>query len=85
MKKEVQEFADYYQLLDSLIAETVVPDLASGDITARIVMERRGCHHQQALTLIRHWEKNGKVEFIGKRREPTRGQTVNAWRLKGNE
>jgi transcription initiation factor IIE alpha subunit len=58
--------------------------LADGDITARMVAERANCEKQKARKMLIKWAADGKAEYIGKRREPS-GQSVDAWRLKGNE
>lgn len=82
MNKVVKDFADFYGDLDALIAESILPDLAPGDITARMVQDRKGCHHEQARVALKRWQAEGKVEYIGKRKGP-RGQAVDAWRMTG--
>jgi transcription initiation factor IIE alpha subunit len=70
--------------LDALILQDAPLPLADGDITARMVAERAGCEKQKARKMLIKWTADGKAEYIGKRREPS-GQSVDAWRLKGNE
>jgi DNA-directed RNA polymerase subunit N (RpoN/RPB10) len=77
-------YFDLAKALDDLILQDAPPPLADDDLTARMVAERAGCEKQKARKMLIKWAADGKAEYIGKRREPS-GQSVDAWRLKGNE
>jgi hypothetical protein len=86
MKKAVQEYSDYYGLLDSLIEKEVALPLDAGDITVGLLQERARCSWKKAKEMLLKWTKEGKAEYIGKRQH--RGHAADAWRLvvseKGN-
>jgi hypothetical protein len=73
--------SDLARALDDLILQEIPPPLADDEITTTRVADRAKCHHQQARRMIDKWVKEGKVEHVGKRKEP-HGQKVDAWRLK---
>jgi predicted transcriptional regulator len=60
---------------------TVPPRLAEGEKTVAIVSKELGCTVDTARRYLRAWEKEGKVEYLGKRRSGA-GPDVDAWRLK---
>jgi hypothetical protein len=67
--------------LDSLLMQEAPPYLAEDDITIMRLSRRAGCGSAKAKTMLSKWVTEGKVEYIGKRREE-RGHLVEAWRLK---
>lgn len=80
MQKAVKEFADYYGILDRLIAEDAPPPLADTDLTVSRLAVRAKCREQKAARMLAEWEQAGKAEYIGMKRIP-RGHKVKAWRL----
>ena len=80
MNKQVKEFTEFYGL-DKLIADENALDLQPGDITINVLTKRTGWSRSRAETVIKEWVEAGKLEALGHRREPERGQRVQAWRL----
>jgi hypothetical protein len=66
--------------LDSLLMQEAPPYLAEDDITIMRLSRRAGCGSAKAKSMITKWVTDGKLEYIGKRREE-RGHLVEAWRL----
>jgi hypothetical protein len=79
MKKSVQEYSDYYGLLDALIAKEVALPLDAGDITVAGLQEHARCSWKKAKEMLLKWVREGKAEYIGKRQH--RGHAADAWRL----
>lgn len=73
---------EFFTDLDKLIAADSVPNIEPGEITVKDVRARAKCHHQQARKMIERWVEAGKLEYVGKRREPSRGAKVDAWKIK---
>lgn len=69
---------DFLTDLDKLIAETTTPPLAENDITAVRVMQKAKCTHQTAMSLIKRWDTQGLVKYIGERRDIS-GHRNKAW------
>jgi hypothetical protein len=67
--------------LDDLLMQEAPPDLLETDITVMRLARRAKCGGAKAKKLLDEWTAAGKVEYIGKRREP-RGHKLDAWRLK---
>ena len=67
--------------LDALILEDIPPMLEDADITVMRLASRAKCSPKFAGDVLAQWAKDGKVEYLGKRRE-IRGHKVDAWRLK---
>ena len=67
--------------LDSLLMQEAPPYLAEDDITIMRLARRAGCGSAKAKTMLKKWVTEGRVEYIGKRREE-RGHLVDAWRIK---
>jgi hypothetical protein len=72
---------DFFDDLQKLIEQDAPPLLVDGDITAKVVAERATCGWSKALRMLEKWERDGKVESIGERRD-ARGRRVRAWRMK---
>lgn len=68
--------------LDDLILSDAPPPLEVTDITIQRIVARANVGGARAQRMIDKWVEEGKVEYIGERREP-RGHRVKAWRLKG--
>ena len=67
--------------LDNLLMQDAPPYLADDDITIMRLAHRAGCGSAKAKNMITKWVTEGKLEYIGKRRE-ARGHLVDAWRIK---
>jgi len=67
--------------LDALILQEIIPNLELSDITAPRVSEKAKCHHQRAMSMIKRWESEGRIEYIGVRRDEN-GHKSKAWRMK---
>ena len=68
--------------LDRLILEEEKINLSKDDLTIASLQKRTGWAPGRIRRTIAEWEKIGKIEFIGERREPVRGSMVKAWRVK---
>ena len=73
---------DFAAALDALILRDAPPELEDSDITIAILARRANVGMAKAKNMITKWVTEGKLEYIGKRRE-ARGHLVDAWRLKG--
>jgi hypothetical protein len=74
--------SDLAAALDSLILEENRLDLQPGDITVAGLKSKTGWNAHRVKRVIAEWVRDGHAEPIGKRREPQRGQLVEAWKLK---
>lgn len=81
MQKAVKDFQEFYGL-DKLIEDEKKNDLQPEEFTINMVARQAKWNRARAETVIKEWVTNGKAEYVGKRREPERGQKVDAWRLK---
>ena len=72
---------DLQAALDALLMQDAPPYLADDDITIMRLAHRAGCCSAKAKSMITKWVTEGKLEYIGKRREE-RGHSLDAWRLK---
>jgi ribosome-associated protein YbcJ (S4-like RNA binding protein) len=68
--------------LDSLILQENGLELQDEHITIGRLAKQANWNSSRAKRVIAEWEKNGTVECVGERREPTRGGMVKAWVLK---
>jgi hypothetical protein len=67
--------------LDDLLMYDAPPYLADDDITVMRLVRHAKYGPNKARRMLNDWTEAGKVEYIGKRREP-RGHMVDAWRVK---
>ncbi|HLA88126.1 MAG TPA: hypothetical protein VJL10_08895 [Anaerolineales bacterium] len=81
MKKEVKEFADFYGLLDNLIAQESAPILADDELTINRVAGRADCGRVRAKGMIKRWLAGGLIEYVGKRSEPMFNHVSDAWKI----
>jgi hypothetical protein len=73
--------SELLRALDDLILQEVPPQLAPDDITIALVAERAQVNDQKAKRMIKRWQADGRVEYLGQRRG-NHGQLTQAWRLK---
>lgn len=66
--------------LDALILQEV-QYLSEDDITVTRLAERAKWGRIRAKQVIDKWTKEGKLEYLGKRKENKMGKGVDAWRL----
>ena len=78
MANRLKQHAQFYGL-DELIAADVMPQLEEDDLTIVRVQEKAGVGYNTAKRLLEKWTKEGKVVFIGKRRN--KAAVVDAWRI----
>lgn len=75
--------SDLLNALDSLILAEEELKLDDDHLTVSRLAKRTGWNRYKAAKIIGDWEKAGKVEYVGERREPLRGGMVKAWKVKG--
>lgn len=68
--------------LDALLLQDAPPMLDDDDLTVQRLAARAKCGSLKARRMLKEWTEAGRVEHIGKRREP-HGHTVDAWKVKG--
>jgi hypothetical protein len=69
--------------LDALILAENKLELLPSDITVQRLVAKTNWNARRVKLVLGEWERLGIVECIGDRREPSRGQKVKAWRVKG--
>jgi hypothetical protein len=74
--------AELAKALDDLILQENQLNLEPDDVTVARLVKRTQWNKRRVLQAIDKWENEGRLEHIGKRREPERGQMVEAWRMK---
>jgi hypothetical protein len=65
--------------LDNLILQENEAELLDNHITVGRLAKQSGWHQSRAKRVMAEWERDGIVECIGNKREPTRGGIVKAW------
>jgi hypothetical protein len=71
---------DLQAALDALLMQDAPPMLEDTDITVMRVARHAKCGSAKAKSMITKWVTEGKLEYIGKRREE-RGHSLDAWRI----
>jgi hypothetical protein len=73
-------FADLEKLIKQ--EQEQEQELLPEDITIARLSKSADWNRYRTVKVLDDWVKAGKVESLGLRREPTRGQMVKAWRIK---
>ena len=74
--------SDLLTALDNLILAENNLILVDTDVTVARLMDRANWTEYRAKKIIDIWVKEGKLEYLGKRRELARGAMVKAWKIK---
>jgi hypothetical protein len=83
MSKEITNPVSLSELdkaLDSLILQEAPPLLAADDVTIQRLAERAKCGYQKAGRMLEKWTADGRVTFVGQRRDDS-GHKVKAWKV----
>lgn len=72
--------SELMKALDELILQEK-PLLQDDDLTVNRLMERAKWNRAKAKIMIKKWQEEGKIEYLGKK-AATHGRFTDAWRVK---